>query len=132
MLSDIARISDGVENNKLAAWMNQTTAVVVNIQRQPGANTIAVVDSVGKLLPKLKSSLYASIKLQILSDRSNTIRASVKDVEFELILTIGLVILVIFVFLRSFTATISPRSPFRCRSSATSRLCISWDTASTI
>ena len=108
MLSDIARISDGVENNKLAAWMNQTTAVVVNIQRQPGANTIAVVDSVGKLLPKLKSSLPASIKLQILSDRSNTIRASVKDVEFELILTIGLVILVIFVFHRSFTATIIP------------------------
>ena len=108
MLSDIARISDGVENNKLAAWMNQTTAVIVNIQRQPGANTIAVVDSVGKLLPKLKSSLPASIKLQILSDRSNTIRASVKDVEFELILTIGLVILVIFVFLRSFTATIIP------------------------
>ncbi len=108
MLSDIATISDGVENNKLAAWMNQTTAVIVNIQRQPGANTIAVVDSVGKLLPKLKSSLPASIKLQILSDRSNTIRASVKDVEFELILTIGLVILVIFVFLRSFTATIIP------------------------
>jgi multidrug efflux pump len=79
-----------------------------NIQRQPGANTIAVVDSIEKLLPKLKTSLPASIKLQILTDRSNTIRASVKDVEFELILTIGLVILVIFFFLRSFTATVIP------------------------
>ena len=105
MLGDVARISDGVENDKLAAWMNQNPAVIVNIQRQPGANTIAVVDSIEKLLPRLKGSLPASVKLQVLTDRSNTIRASVKDVEFELILTIGLVILVIFLFLRSFTAT---------------------------
>ena len=108
MLSDVAKITDGVENNKLAAWTNRTPAVIVNIQRQPGANTIAVVDSIEKLLPKLKSSLPASVKLQVLTDRSNTIRASVKDVEFELILTIGLVILVIFLFLRSFTATVIP------------------------
>jgi multidrug efflux pump len=108
MLSDVARITDGVENTKLAGWMNQTPAVIVNIQRQPGANTIAVVDSIEKLLPKLKGSLPASVKLQVLTDRSNTIRASVKDVEFELVLTIGLVILVIFIFLRSFTATVIP------------------------
>ncbi|SFS15258.1 multidrug efflux pump [Granulicella pectinivorans] len=108
MLSDVARITDGIENNKLAAWKNRTPAVIVNIQRQPGANTIEVVDSIEKLLPKLKSGLPASVKLEVLTDRSNTIRASVKDVEFELALTIGLVILVIFVFLRSFTATIIP------------------------
>jgi multidrug efflux pump len=108
MLSDVARITDGIENNKLAAWKNQTPAVIVNIQRQPGANTIEVVDAIEILLPKLKSGLPASVKLEVLTDRSNTIRASVKDVEFELALTIGLVILVIFLFLRSFTATIIP------------------------
>jgi multidrug efflux pump len=108
MLSDVATIMDGIENNKLAAWKNRTPAVIVNIQRQPGANTIEVVDSIEKLLPKLKGGLPASVKLEVLTDRSNTIRASVKDVEFELALTIGLVILVIFVFLRSFTATIIP------------------------
>ncbi|WP_263376764.1 efflux RND transporter permease subunit [Granulicella aggregans] len=108
MLSDVARITDGIENNKLAAWKNRTPAVIVNIQRQPGANTIEVVDSIEKLLPKLKAGLPASVKLEVLTDRSNTIRASVKDVEFELALTVGLVILVIFVFLRSFTATIIP------------------------
>jgi multidrug efflux pump len=108
MLSDVATIMDGIENNKLAAWKNRTPAVIVNIQRQPGANTIEVVDAIEKLLPKLKGGLPASVKLEVLTDRSNTIRASVKDVEFELALTIGLVILVIFVFLRSFTATIIP------------------------
>jgi multidrug efflux pump len=108
MLTDVAKIQDGIENSKLAAWMNQTPAVILNIQRQPGANTIAVVEAVEKLLPKLQEGLPASIKLQVLTDRSNTIRASVSDVEFELILTIGLVILVIFVFLRSVKATVIP------------------------
>jgi len=108
MLSDVATITDGIENNKLAAWKNKTPAVIVNIQRQPGANTIEVVDAIEKLLPRLKAGLPASVKLEVLTDRSNTIRASVKDVEFELALTVGLVILVIFVFLRSFTATIIP------------------------
>jgi multidrug efflux pump len=108
MLTDVAKIQDGIENSKLAAWMNQTPAVILNIQRQPGANTIAVVEAVEKLLPKLQEGLPASIKLQVLTDRSNTIRASVSDVEFELILTIGLVILVIFVFLRSVKATLIP------------------------
>jgi multidrug efflux pump len=108
MLTDVAKIQDGIENSKLAGWMNQTPAVILNIQRQPGANTIAVVDSVEKLLPKLQAGLPASIKLTILTDRSNTIRASVSDVEFELILTVGLVVLVIFVFLRSLKATLIP------------------------
>ena len=108
MLTDVAKIQDGIENSKLAAWMNQTPAVILNIQRQPGANTIAVVEAVEKLLPKLQAGLPASIKLRVLTDRSNTIRASVSDVEFELLLTIGLVILVIFVFLRSMKATLIP------------------------
>jgi multidrug efflux pump len=108
MLTDVAKIQDGIENSKLAAWMNQTPAVILNIQRQPGANTIAVVEAVEKLLPKLQAGLPASIKLVVLTDRSNTIRASVSDVEFELILTIGLVVLVIFIFLRSMKATLIP------------------------
>ena len=108
MLTDVAKIQDGIENSRLAGWMNQTPAVILNIQRQPGANTIAVVDAVEKLLPKLQAGLPASIKLTVLTDRSNTIRASVSDVEFELILTIGLVVLVIFVFLRSLKATLIP------------------------
>jgi multidrug efflux pump len=108
MLTDVAKIQDGIENSKLAGWMNQTPAVILNIQRQPGANTISVVDSVEKLLPKLQAGLPTSIKLTVLTDRSNTIRASVSDVEFELILTVGLVVLVIFVFLRSLKATLIP------------------------
>ena len=108
MLTDVARITDGIENTKLAGWMNQTPAVIVNVQRQPGANTIAVVKEIELLLPKLQAGLPASVKLRVLTDRSNTIRASVADVEFELMLTIGLVVLVIFVFLRSFTATLIP------------------------
>ena len=108
MLTDVATISDSVENTKLAAWMNQTPAVIVNIQRQPGANTIKVVESIQELLPKLQATLPASVKLTVLTDRTTTIHASVKDVEFELILTIVLVIMVIFLFLRSASATIIP------------------------
>jgi multidrug efflux pump len=108
MLTDVAKITDGIENIRLAGWMNQTPAVIVNVQRQPGANTIAVVKEIETLLPKLQAGLPASVKLKVLTDRSNTIRASVADVEFELMLTIGLVVLVIFVFLRSFTATLIP------------------------
>jgi multidrug efflux pump len=108
MLTDVAKITDGIENTRLAGWMNQTPAVIVNVQRQPGANTIAVVKEIETLLPKLQAGLPASVKLKVLTDRSNTIRASVADVEFELMLTIGLVVLVIFVFLRSFTATFIP------------------------
>jgi len=108
MLTDIAKVSDGIENMKLAAWMNETPAVIVNIQRQPGANTIQVVTAIEALLPKLQATLPASIKLTVLTDRTNTIRASVRDVEFELMLTIALVVMVIFLFLRSLSATIIP------------------------
>ncbi len=108
MLSDVAKIVDGVENEKLAAWMNETPAVIVNIQRQPGANIIQVVDSIKKLLPQLKANLPASVDVSILSDRTTTIRASVHDVQFSLVLTIGLVVLAIFLFLRNLPATIIP------------------------
>jgi multidrug efflux pump subunit AcrB len=108
MLTDVARVVDGVENNKLAAWMNYTPAVIVNIQRQPGANTIEVVDKIEKLLPRLESTLPQAAHVQIVTDRTVSIRASVKDVEFELLLVIGLVVMVIFLFLRSVPATIIP------------------------
>ena len=107
-LSDVAEVIDGTENSKLAAWMNTQPAVIVNIQRQPGANIIAVVDRVTKLLPQLKASLPGSVDVKVLTDRTITIRASVEDVEFELGLTIGLVVLVIFLFLRNFAATVIP------------------------
>ncbi len=107
-LSDVANVIDGTENNRQAAWMNLTPAVIVNVQRQPGANIIAVADSVKKLLPQLQFSLPSSVKVQILSDRTETIRASVKDVQFELMLTVGLVVMVMFLFLRSIAATIIP------------------------
>jgi multidrug efflux pump len=107
-LSDVSQISDGVENIRLAGWMNQTPAVILNIQRQPGANTIAVVKSIEDLLPQLQANLPVSVKLTVLTDRTTTIRASVNDVEFELVLTIGLVVMVIFVFLRNLYATIIP------------------------
>jgi multidrug efflux pump len=108
MLSDVAQIIDDVENQKLAAWMNDTPAVIVNIQRQPGANIIQVVDSVKNLLPRLKANLPASVAVSILSDRTTTIRASVRDVQFSLGLTVLLVVLAIFLFLRNLSATIIP------------------------
>src|SRR5499425_2613409 len=99
-LSDIATVIDDTENVKQAAWMNQTPAVILNIQRQPGANIIAVVDRVKALLPQLRASLPSAINVAILTDRTTTIRASVLDVEFELMLVIALVVMVIFLFLR--------------------------------
>ena len=107
-LSDVANVIDGTENTRLAAWMNLTPAVIVNIQRQPGANIISVVDRIKKLLPQLQASLPSAVKVQILTDRTTTIRASVKDVEFELALTIVLVVIVIFFFLRNLRATFIP------------------------
>ena len=107
-LSDVANVTDGIENTKQAAWMNLTPAVIVNIQRQPGANIISVVDRVKILLPQLQASLPAAVRVQILTDRTETIRASVKDVQFELMLTVALVVMVIFLFLRNFYATIIP------------------------
>jgi len=108
MLTDVAEIVDGVENSKQAAWMNQTPAVILNIQRQPGANTISVVKSIKTLLPQLETNLPASVQVTTLTDLTTAIQASVSDVEFELMLTIGLVVLVIFLFLRSLYATIIP------------------------
>jgi multidrug efflux pump len=107
-LSDVAEVIDGVENVKQAAWMNDKPAVIVNIQRQPGANIIAVVDRIKRLLPQLKASLPASIEITTLTDRTATIRASVLDVQFTLVLTIALVVMVMFLFLRSLSATIIP------------------------
>jgi multidrug efflux pump len=107
-LSDVAEVKDGAENAKLAAWMNRVPAVILNVQRQPGANVINVVDSIKSLLPQLKTALPAAVDVAVLTDRTTTIRASVRDVEFELALAVGLVVLVIFIFLRNLPATLIP------------------------
>ncbi len=107
-LSDVADVIEDAENIRLAAWMNDVPAVIVNIQRQPGANVIEVVDRVKALLPQLQGALPASIDIALLTDRTTTIRASVKDVQFELLLAVALVVMVIFVFLRNVAATIIP------------------------
>jgi multidrug efflux pump len=107
-LGDIANVIDGIENTHQAAWMNDAAAVIVNVQRQPGANIIAVVDRVKNLLPQLQSSLPGAVQLSILTDRTTTIRASVEDVQFELMLTVALVVMVIFLFLRTLSATVIP------------------------
>jgi multidrug efflux pump len=107
-IMDVANVVDSAENVKLAAWENDKPAVIVNIQRQPGANIINVVDRIKNLLPQLKASLPSSVQVSILTDRTTTIRASVSDVQFELMLTVALVVLVIFLFLRSLAATAIP------------------------
>jgi multidrug efflux pump len=107
-LSDVARVIDGAENTHLAAWADDRAALVVNIQRQPGANVIAVVNSVMRLLPQLQAGLPSSVDVAVLTDRTVTIRASVADVEFELMLAVALVVLVIFLFLQSARATLIP------------------------
>ena len=107
-LSDVADIVDGAENSELAAWANRTPAIIVNIQRQPGSNVIAVVNGIKAMLPKLEKTLPAAVDVAVLSDQTTTIRASVADVEFELGLSITLVVLVIFVFLRNIPATVIP------------------------
>jgi len=107
-ISDVANVIDGAENNQLAAWVNADRAIVLNIQRQPGTNIISVVDTVQSLLPQIKASLPQGIGVEIVSDRTTTIRASVEDVEFELLLTTALVVMVIFLFLRNAGATIIP------------------------
>jgi multidrug efflux pump len=108
LVKDVANVISGVEDNRQAAWMNDKAAVILNIQRQPGANTISVVRSIQKLLPQLEANLPASIRITTLTDLTTNIQASVDDVEFELMLTVGLVVMVIFLFLRSFYATIIP------------------------
>jgi len=108
MLTDVASIVDGVENTTQAAWMNQTPAIILNVQRQPGGNTISVVKSIKALLPQLEANLPTGIQVTTLTDLTTPIQASVDDVEFELLLTVFLVVLVIFLFLRSLYATIIP------------------------
>jgi multidrug efflux pump len=107
-LSEVAEVIDDVENTKQAAWMNETPAVIVNIQRQPGTNVIEVVDRVKKLLPQLQGTLPSSVQVSVLTDRTTSIRATVRDVQFELVLAVALVILVIFLFLRTVPATVIP------------------------
>src|SRR5207249_179286 len=107
-LSDVAAVIDDAENVKQAAWMNTAPAVILNIQRQPGANIISVVDRIEKRLPQLKVSLPSSVQVSVLTDRTITIRASVEDVQFELMLTVALVVMVIFLFLRTLSATVIP------------------------
>ncbi|QPB18913.1 MdtB/MuxB family multidrug efflux RND transporter permease subunit [Rhizobium sp. 007] len=107
-LSDIGDVVDGPQNDKLGAWMNKTPAIILNIQRQPGANVISVVDGIKALLPQLQATLPAAVDVTVLTDRTTTIRASVQDVEYELVLAVILVVLVIFAFLRSARATLIP------------------------
>lgn len=107
-LEEVGQVLDSVENTKTASWYNNTRAIVLAVQRQPGTNTIEVVDSVKKLLPSFRSQMPASVELGVLFDRSNMIRESMQDVKFTLCLTIGLVIMVIFLFLRNLSATIIP------------------------
>jgi multidrug efflux pump len=107
-LSDVADVVDSAENLRLAAWMNEVPAVILNIQRQPGANVIEVVDRIKRQLPQLHAALPASIDVAVLTDRTNTIRASVHDVQVELLLAVALVVMVIFLFLRRVSATLIP------------------------
>src|SRR5487761_117889 len=107
-LKSVARVDQGAENTELSSWVGDTPAVLVNIQRQPGANVIQVVDRVRALLPQLSASLPTGVNLSVVTDRTNTIRASVNDVEFELSLAVALVVMVIFLFLRNIPATIIP------------------------
>jgi len=107
-LADVADVIDDAENVRLAAWMNEVPAVIVNIQRQPGANVIEVADRIKRVLPQLQASLPAAVDVAVLTDRTVTIRASVRDVQVELMLAIGLVVTVIFLFLRSLPATLIP------------------------
>jgi multidrug efflux pump len=108
MLTDVANIVDGVENTTQAAWMNKTPAIILNVQRQPGGNTILVVNSIKRLLPQLEATLPQGVNVTTLTDLTTSIQASISDVEFELLLTVALVVMVIFLFLRSLYATIIP------------------------
>ena len=107
-LTDVADVIDDAENIRLAAWSNDKAAIILNIQRQPGANVIQVVDRIKKLLPQLQATLPGSVSVALLTDRTITIRASVKDVQFELMLAVALVVMVIFLFLRNVAATLIP------------------------
>jgi len=107
-ISDLGRVSEGAENARLAAWMNHTPAVILNIQRQPGANVIQVVDRIKRLLPQLRAALPAAVDVAVLTDRTLTIRASVRDVQLELLLAVALVVMAIFLFLRTVSGAVIP------------------------
>src|SRR5579862_6386136 len=107
-LKDVATLQSGAENSKLAGWMNTTPALILNVQRQPGANVVSVVNGIQDILPELRASLPAGVDVTVLTDRTTTIRASIRDVEFELTLAVVLVVLVIYVFLRNVRATLIP------------------------
>jgi HAE1 family hydrophobic/amphiphilic exporter-1 len=107
-LEEVARVYDGVENDKSASWIGDTRAIYLAINKQPGTNTVAVVDAIYELLPRLQAQLPAAVQLVVRSDRSKSIRESVHDVKFTLVLTVGLVIMVIFLFLRNVSATLIP------------------------
>src|SRR4030095_6744983 len=107
-LCDVATVTDDVEDTQQAAWMNTTPAVILNVRRQPGANTIAVVDLIKAQLPQLPATLPSSVNVDILTDRTATIRASVREVQYELMLTVALVVMVMFLFLRTLTTTLIP------------------------
>ncbi|MBS0387825.1 MAG: MdtB/MuxB family multidrug efflux RND transporter permease subunit [Proteobacteria bacterium] len=107
-LSDVAKLVAGAENTKLGGWMNDTPALLINVQRQPNANVVDVVNSIKKLLPSLQATLPAGVELAVLTDRTTTIRASIRDVQFELALAVALVVMVIFLFLRNIPATVIP------------------------
>ena len=131
-LRDVAEVADGAENRELGAWTDLEPAIIVNVQRQPGANVIAVVDQIKALLPALAASLPATVDVAVLTDRTTTIRASIDDVQIELLFSIALVVAVIFLFLRSPRATIIPsiavplsldrRASRRCICSATASI----------
>src|SRR4029077_8569364 len=107
-LEELGRVIDSVQNDKVASWFGDTRAIVLAIQRQPGTNTVAVVDAIKGLLPAFRTQIPAAVSLAVLYDRSQSIRESVHDVQFTLLLAIALVILVIFLFLRNLSATIIP------------------------
>jgi len=107
-LRDVAKVVEGAENNRLAAWANTKPAIILNIQRQPGANVISVVNNIKRLLPSLQQTLPSAVDITVLTDRTITIRASVTDVQFELMLSVALVVMVMYLFLRNLPATFIP------------------------
>ena len=131
-LDELGRVIDSVENDKSANWYNNERAVVLAIQRQPGTNTVEVVDSIKKLLPAFRSQIPPSVKLDVLYDRSVSIRESVRDVKFTLLIALCLVVMVIFLFLRNISATIIPSLALPFRLSGPLPPCISWGSAWTI
>lgn len=120
-LRDVATVQEGPENTQLGAWVNDKQAIVINVQRQPGANVISTTDTIRALIPELVETLPESVTVTVLTDRTDAIRASVKDVQFELFLAIALVIMVMYLFLRNMAATLIPEWQYRSRWSVRSR-----------